>query len=79
MANIIGFKGQIQRNGKTYNGVMSSWKQLSDQEIADALSYVRSSWGNSAGAVTPDEVKSVRDKTTGRAGAYEEAELQQAL
>jgi nitrite reductase (NO-forming) len=74
-----GFKGQIERNGKTYNGVMSSWKQLSDQEIADALTYVRSSWGNSAGAVTPDEVKSVRDKTTGRSGAYEEAELQQAL
>lgn len=74
-----GFKGKIERNGKTYNGVMSSWKQLTDQEIADALTYVRSSWGNSAGAVTPDEVKSVRDNTIGRTGAYEEAEIQQAL
>jgi chorismate mutase len=60
-------------------GARTTVNTFAVQEIADALTYVRSSWGNSAGAVTPDEVKSVRDKTTGRAGAYEEAELQQAL
>ncbi len=70
-----GFQGAIERNGKTYNGVMTAWAQLSDQEIADVLTYVRSSWGNSAGAVTVDEVKTVRDQTAGRAGAYTEAEL----
>lgn len=70
-----GFQGAIERNGKTYNGVMAAWSQLSDQEIAEVLSYVRSSWGNSASAVTPDEVKAVRDQTSGRAGAYTEAEL----
>lgn len=36
---------------------------LNDQEIADVLSYVRSTWGNNAGAVTVDEVKSLRQKT----------------
>jgi mono/diheme cytochrome c family protein len=48
---------------------------LTDQEIAEVLSYVRSSWGNSAAAVTPDEVKAVRDQTSGRSSAYTEAEL----
>lgn len=74
-----GFKGQIVRNGTTYNGVMAAWKQLTDQEIADALTHVRSSWGNSASAVTADEVKAVRDKTSARNGAYEEKELEQSL
>jgi mono/diheme cytochrome c family protein len=70
-----GFQGQIERNGKTYNGVMAAWSQLTDQEIAEVLSFVRSSWGNSAAAVTPDEVKAVRDQTSGRSSAYTEAEL----
>jgi mono/diheme cytochrome c family protein len=55
--------------------VMAAWSQLSDQEIADVLTHVRSSWGNSAGAVTVDEVKAVRDQTAGKVGAYTEAEL----
>jgi mono/diheme cytochrome c family protein len=70
-----GFQGAIERNGKTYNGVMTAWSQLSDQEIADVLTFVRSSWGNSAGAITPDEVKTVRDQTASKVGAYTEAEL----
>lgn len=37
--------------------------QLSDQEVADVLSYVRSSWGNRGGPVTPAEVKALRDHT----------------
>ncbi len=37
--------------------------QLSDREIADVLSYVRSSWGNQGGRVTPEEVKALREHT----------------
>jgi len=36
-----------------------AWK-LSDQQIADVASFIRSSWGNNAPAVTPDEVASLR-------------------
>lgn len=36
---------------------------LSDQQIADALSFVRSSWGNKAGPVTAAEVAVIRDAT----------------
>jgi len=70
-----GFQGPIERNGKTYNGVMAAWSQLSDQEISEVLTYVRSSWGNSGSPVTVDEVKAVRYQTSGRSSAYTEAEL----
>jgi mono/diheme cytochrome c family protein len=34
--------------------------RLSDQEVADVVSFIRSSWGNSASAVTADQVAKVR-------------------
>ncbi|MGC4026561.1 MAG: cytochrome c [Mesorhizobium sp.] len=37
--------------------------QLSDQEIADVLTYIRSSWGNYGGTVKPREVKALREQT----------------
>ncbi|WP_321793784.1 cytochrome c [Burkholderia pyrrocinia] len=37
--------------------------QLSDQEIADVLTFVRTSWGNRGGAVNAEEVKHLRDRT----------------
>lgn len=37
--------------------------QLSDQEIADVLSFVRTSWGNQGGEVKAQEVKDLREKT----------------
>lgn len=70
-----GFNGKIEREGKTYNGIMASWKQLSDQQIADVLTFARSSFGNSAPAVTPDEVKAVREQTAGHSAAMTEPEL----
>lgn len=36
---------------------------LSDQQIADALTFIRSSWGNNAGAVQASEVARIRDAT----------------
>lgn len=71
-----GFQGAIERGGVKYNGQMASWKdQLSDQEIADVLTYVRSSFGNSAAAVTKDEVAAMRDETKNQASAYTQATL----
>lgn len=36
------------------------WSTLSDEEAAMIATYVRSSWGNHAGAVKPSEVKALR-------------------
>ena len=41
-------------------GSMPSYPKLSDQEIADVATYIRNSWGNSAPAVTPEQVAKAR-------------------
>ncbi|NTB05408.1 c-type cytochrome [Agrobacterium tumefaciens] len=38
-------------------------QQLSDREIADVLTYMRTAWGNHGSAVTPEDVKAMRDHT----------------
>ncbi|ACC75817.1 cytochrome c [Paraburkholderia phymatum] len=38
-------------------------KQLSDQDIADVLTFVRTSWGNKGGAVHPADVEQLRERT----------------
>ncbi len=56
-----GLTGKIQVNGQSYNGQMPPWKgQLSDADIASVITYVRSSWGNSAGPVTTAQVTAVK-------------------
>lgn len=54
-----GLTGDVKVNGAVFNGVMPAWS-LSDEEIADVLTYVYSSWGNSGKEVTPSEVKANR-------------------
>jgi cbb3-type cytochrome c oxidase subunit III len=52
-----GLTGATTVNGKSYNGSMPAWKsKLSNAEIADVITYIRSSWGNTAGAVTEAKV-----------------------
>jgi nitrite reductase (NO-forming) len=35
--------------------------QLTDEQVANVLTYVRNSWGNTGEAVSPDEVRLVRE------------------
>jgi mono/diheme cytochrome c family protein len=75
-----GYQGKIQRAGKEYNGVMTPWKDaLSDDEIAQVLTSVRSSWGNNAPAIEAKDVADIRAKTATRGTSYTEAELLQPL
>ena len=61
-----GLMGEIEVKGVIYNNVMSPWGYaLSDQEVANVLTYVRSSWGNTGGAVKAAEVKVVRETHKG--------------
>jgi glucose/arabinose dehydrogenase/mono/diheme cytochrome c family protein len=57
-----GLSGPIRVNGADYNNQMPV-QPLDDQSVADVLTFVFSSWGNSQKAVTPDEVAQVRRKT----------------
>jgi ubiquinol-cytochrome c reductase cytochrome b subunit len=56
-----GLHEPITVNGQSYNGQMPPWKgTLTNKEIADVITYIRSSWGNSASAVTQAQVASFK-------------------
>jgi len=55
-----GMTGDLDINGDTYHNVMAPHSDLTDQQIADVLTYVRNSFGNKASAVTVTQVKAVR-------------------
>ncbi len=57
-----GLQGKLIVNGKEFNGVMPAWS-LSDEEIANVLSYVYSMWGNSGKEVTPQEARAHKTKS----------------
>jgi mono/diheme cytochrome c family protein len=58
-----GMTGEVEIDGRTYHNVMAPHSELSDQDIADVLTYVRNSFGNKAKAITAAEVKVIRAKT----------------
>jgi mono/diheme cytochrome c family protein len=62
LINIIlkGLKTPITINGEQFHNPMPAQNFLTDQQIADVLSYVRSNFGNKASAVKVEEVKKVR-------------------
>ena len=58
-----GMQGPVTVKGVQYNGVMppgGAGIALSDEEAAAVLTYVRSAWGNSAPAITPQQVATER-------------------
>lgn len=57
---LFGKKGGII-NGEKYQAGMPAWKdQFSDEEAAAVINHERTSWGNNAPTVTPEEVETVR-------------------
>lgn len=58
-----GSKGKVEIDGETFHNAMPPLPNLTDQQIADVITYVRNSFGNKASRVTPAEVKQVRTKT----------------
>lgn len=58
-----GMTERVELDGEYYSNNMAPLSDLSDQQIADVLTYIRNSWSNKASAVTAAEVKTVRAKT----------------
>lgn len=56
-----GKSGEITVNGKKYNSVMTA-QALSDEDVANVLTYVYNSWGNNKTDVTPEMVNAVRNR-----------------
>lgn len=71
-----GVAGTIHVKGGIYNNNMPAWNAtFNDKQIAAILSYVRQSWGNSAGPITEADMAEARKETAGRTDAWSEAEL----
>ncbi|HYB65489.1 MAG TPA: copper-containing nitrite reductase [Steroidobacteraceae bacterium] len=64
-----GLTGKVTVNGNVFNSVMPPMSQLNDDELANILTFVRNSWGNSGEAVSADEVKQIRASTRRPEGA----------
>ena len=50
-----------------------AWR-LTDQEVADVVTFIRGSWGNQGGAVSADEVKALRSHLTDAQIQYQQAQ-----
>jgi mono/diheme cytochrome c family protein len=57
-----GQQGEIKVNGQVFRGVMPTHQYLTDEQIADVLTYIRSQFGNTADKVMPEEVAGIRQK-----------------
>ena len=76
--NIVlhGMEGEIVRDGVTYNAPMPGFaRQLSDEEAAWVVSYIRNAFGNEAPEITAEEVETIREATRDRSDAWTEEEL----
>jgi mono/diheme cytochrome c family protein len=57
-----GLDDAIQVKGKSYDGVMPKNNFLTDDQVAEILTYVRQSFGKNADDITAQDVKKVRDQ-----------------
>lgn len=55
-----GMDEEIEIDGEPYHNVMPPFNYLSDQEIADVLTYVRNNFTNKASTITAAEVMAAR-------------------
>jgi glucose/arabinose dehydrogenase/mono/diheme cytochrome c family protein len=57
-----GLQGEIEVEGKAYNGVMPANAFLTDEQVAQLLTYLRQNFGNHAQGVSAEEVADQRAK-----------------
>jgi mono/diheme cytochrome c family protein len=74
-ATLHGLQGPITVNGRPWNAMMMPLANLPDGQIAAALTHTRTSWGNAASPITPEQVAKVRAEHAGRTKPWTAAEL----
>ena len=77
MIVLKGLQGPVKVKGQQYGAaVMQPWdKTLTDQKIADVLTYERSEWGNNASPVTAEQIAALRKELAGRAESFVEHDI----
>lgn len=62
ITTVLNGMSQQEINGERYNNAMPAFNYLTDQQVADVLTYVRNSFGNKKPAVKATEVSRIRAK-----------------
>jgi mono/diheme cytochrome c family protein len=77
MIVLKGLQGPVTVKGQKYGAaVMQPWeKTLTDQKIADVLTYERSEWGNNASPVTAEQIAALRKELAGRGESFVEHDI----
>ena len=70
-----GHQGPMQVMGANYNNAMPQWKQLSDDQIAAVLTYIRSDWGNKGTPIESAFVTAIRTEHKDQGEAWTQAQL----
>jgi mono/diheme cytochrome c family protein/HEAT repeat protein len=71
-----GLSGPLTRDGRTYDESMPPSPLQNDYDIAAVMTYIRQAWGNNADAITPPEVKAMREKYKDRKKMWTTEELE---
>ena len=75
--NIVnGMQGPVTVKGTTYTSMMPPVAGLSDKDIADVVTYVNNSFGNSGATVTEAEVAAIKKKYADRKTPWTAAEYE---
>jgi len=70
-----GLSGSVTVEGGSYGTAqMPAWA-LTDSQMANLMTYLRKSWGNTASEVKPEEISAARAKFASQTAAYSEADL----
>jgi len=71
-----GLEGPLEVDGKAYNLAMPPHKDsLTDQQIADIISYVRSSWDHKQPPVSVEQIVAMRKATAKQEGLWKAPQL----
>src|SRR6266545_6287048 len=77
MIVLKGLQGPVKVKGQQYGtAVMQPWdKTLTDQKIADVLTYERSEWGNNASPVTAEQISALRKELANHPESFTEHDI----
>ena len=77
MIVLKGLQGPVKVKGQEYgSAVMQPWdKTLTDQKIADVMTYERSEWGNKASPVTAEQIAALRKELASHPESYVEHDI----